>query len=155
MSSDLILSFKLNFLSPIGLSLPKILRINNKIYCAACLGLLLGGLLALVTASFYFFSSWWVADNSSLIMLTGVVGVSFGLFQFKMRSLYRLTANIGFVFSALLILIGIDGLVRSIIFDLFVVSLIVFLLFTRILLSQWDHKIICSSCKIGNCEFRV
>jgi len=131
-----------------------IFRIKGKIFCAACVGLLLGGLLALAGAAVYFFADWRVAEHSSLMVLLGIVGVSFGLFQFKFKNFIRLSVNTIFVLGTLLILIGIDELVHSLIFDLFVVSLIIFWLFTRISLSQWDHERICSDCKIESCRIR-
>jgi hypothetical protein len=131
-----------------------IFRIKDKIFCAACTGLLLGGLLALAGASVYFFADWRVAEHSSLMVLLGIVGVSLGLFQFKFRSLVRLSVNTFFVLGALFILIGINELVHSLFFDMFVVSLIVFWLFTRISLSQWDHERICSGCEIEGCGIR-
>jgi len=131
-----------------------IFRIKGKTFCAACVGLLLGGLLALTGAFIYFFGDWRVAEHSSLMVLLGIVGVSFGLFQFKFKNLIRLFMNAIFVLGTLFILIGIDELVRSLVFDLFVVSLIVFWLFTRISLSQWDHEVICSGCETENCTFR-
>jgi len=131
-----------------------IFRIKDKTLCAACTGLLLGGLLALAGAAVYFFGDWRVAEHSSLMVLLGIVGVSFGLFQFKFKNLVRLSVNTIFVLGTLLILIGIDELVHSLFFDLFVVSLIVFWLFTRISLSQWDHERICSECTIENCGIR-
>lgn len=131
-----------------------IFRIKGKIFCAACVGLLLGGLLALAGAAVYFFGDWRVAEHSSLMVLLGIVGVSFGLFQFKFKNLVRLSVNTFFVLGTLLILIGIDELVHSVIFDLFVVSLIIFWLFTRVSLSQWDHERICSDCETEKCSFR-
>lgn len=131
-----------------------IVRINGKIVCAACTGLLLGGILALALAVIYFFGGWSIADHSSLLVLLGVAWVVFGLFQFKFRSLLRLVMNTVFVLGALLVLIGVDELVHSLVFDLFVVSLVLFWLYTRISLSQWDHEIICSGCDIENCDVR-
>jgi len=131
-----------------------IFRIRGKIFCAACVGLLIGGLLALAGAAVYFFGDWRLAEHSSLMVLLGIVGVSFGLFQFKFKNFIRLSVNTIFVLGTLLILIGIDELVHSLIFDLFVVSLIIFWLFTRISLSQWDHERICSDCEIENCRIR-
>jgi hypothetical protein len=110
--------------------------------------------LALAGASVYFFGGWHVAEHSSLMVLLGILGVSFGLFQFKFRNLVRLFVNTFFVLGALLMLVGVDELVRSLFFDLFVFSLIVFWLFTRISLSQWDHEVICSGCETENCSFR-
>ena len=130
-----------------------VFRIKGRTVCAACAGLLLGGLLALVGAVVYFFGGWSIADDSLMVLL-GVVGVGFGLFQFKFRSLVRLLMNTVFVLGVLLIVVGIDGLVHSLVFDLFVVSLVFFWLYTRISLSQWDHEVICSSCDVENCEVR-
>ena len=132
-----------------------IFRIGNRIFCAACVGLLLGGLLALAGTVIYFFCEYWVSDYSVLIVLLGVGGIIFGLFQFKVKGLFRLFANIGFVLGALLIFIEIDFVIHSLFFDLFVFCLIVFWLSTRIALSQWDHEVICSGCKTRDCEFRA
>jgi hypothetical protein len=129
-------------------------QIGDKTFCAACIGLLLGGLLALAGAVVYFFCDLKVADYGVLFGLFGILGVSFGLFQFKFRKLVRLFANTIFVLGALLILIGIDGTVHSLFLDLFVICLIVFWLFTRISLSQWDHETICSGCETENCRVR-
>jgi len=131
-----------------------IFRIKGKIFCAACVGLLVGGLLALAGAAVYFFGDWRLAEHSSLTVLLGIVGVSFGLFQFKFRNIARLFVNTVFVLGTLLILIGIDELVHSLFFDLFVLSLILFWLFTRISLSQWNHEMICSGCETENCIVR-
>ncbi len=130
-----------------------IFQIRGKTFCAACMGLLLGGLLALTGALLYFFGNWRIAEQSSSIMVyAGIIGVGLGLFQFKFRSLLRLSLNTLFVLGTLLILIGIDDFVHSLMVDLFVVSLILFWLFTRISLSQWDHKRICSDCNVADCE---
>jgi len=132
-----------------------ILQIKGKTFCAACAGLLLGGLLGLAGASVYFFAGWRVAGQSSLMVLLGAVAVSFGLFQFKFRGVVRLSVNTVFVSGSLLVLVGVDGLTHSYFFDLFVLCLIVFWLFTRISLSHWDHKRICSGCDVENCEVRA
>lgn len=131
-----------------------VFRIKGKTICAACSGLLLGGILALAGVTVYFFGDWNVADYSFWIVLLGIAGVSFGLFQFKFSGLVRLSVNTLFVLGALLILIGIDELVQSLVFDLFLVCLIVFWLLTRISLSHWDHEMICSGCETENCIFR-
>ena len=131
-----------------------ILRIGNDTYCAACIGLLIGGLVAIFSSLPYFFGNIQFPEYNQSMIWVGVAGVTFGLFQYKFGSLLRLTANIIFVVSALLILVGVDGLVHSIFTDLFVFTLIAFLLFTRIVLSQTDHEIICSGCDTESCEFK-
>ena len=138
-----------------GNSSAHVFQVKGRIFCAACVGLLLGALLALAGAVVYFFCDFGVAGHGSLMALLGVVGVSLGLFQFKFRSLARLAMNTLFVLGSFSVLAGIDDLVHSLVFDLFVVSLIAFWLFTRISLSQWDHEVICSGCEVEDCEVRA
>jgi hypothetical protein len=130
-----------------------VFRIGDKTFCAACTGLLLGGLSALVGTLLYFFSNWRVGQSSSLMVWVGILGVGFGLFQFKFRSFVRLFLNVFFVLGTFFILIRVDKLIHSVTIDLFLVALTLFWLFTRISLSQWDHERICSACKVATCEF--
>ena len=131
-----------------------VLRIGDRRFCAACIGLLLGGLISLVGAFLYFFVGWSVGESNLQAVSVGLVGVSFGLFQFKVkRSVVRLVLNSFFVFGALLLLVGIDELAQSVFADLFLVILIVFWLFTRISLSQWNNWRICYTCNVASCEF--
>lgn len=130
-----------------------VLQIRDKTFCAACTGLLIGGILALVGALLYFFGNWHIAvQNTPVFVVLGILGIGLGLFQFKFNKIVRLLLNILYVLGTLLILIVIDVLLYSLMFDLFVVSLILYWLFTRISLSQWDHQRICSECKIVGCH---
>jgi len=132
-----------------------VFRIKERTFCTACTGLLLGGLVSLFGTALYFFGGLQAKQNSLLLVLGGVLGVGFGLFQFKVkRSFVRLLLNTYFVLGAFLVLVGIDELAQSVFADLFLVILIVFWLFTRISLSQWDHKRICYTCKQQTCRFR-
>ena len=130
-----------------------VFQIGHKTYCAACTGLFLGGLSAFVGSFLYFFTNLRFEPNSFLIVWLGILGVGFGLFQFKFRSFIRLFLNVFFVLGAFLVLIGVDRLVQSVAVNLFLVALILFWLFTRVLLSQWDHQRLCYDCKVTACEF--
>ncbi len=101
-------------------------QIKGRIFCAACVGLLIGGLLTLAGSFLYFFFSWNLSENSFLLVFVGVLGVGFGFLQQKFRSLIRLSLNIVFVLGTFFILIGIDEITHSLLIDLFVVSLILF-----------------------------
>jgi hypothetical protein len=129
-------------------------RIKSKEFCAACKGLLIGAFLALAVTIGYFFFGWKLIDANPSIVFLGMSGVTFGLLEFKFRSLVRLLSNTIFVLGALLILIGIDKLVQSLFFDLFIVSLIAFWLSTRISISKSNHETLCSICDIKNCEIK-
>jgi len=132
-----------------------VFTVKNRRFCAACTGLLLGGVLALCGSTLYFFGDLHFGENSLLVVLGGVLGIGFGLFQFKAkRSSVRLFLNTSFVLGTFLILVGVDELARSVFVDLFLFSLSVLWLFTRISLSQSDHKRICSTCSLATCRFR-
>jgi len=133
-----------------------VFQIKGRRFCAACTGLLLGGLVSLVGAFLYFFIGWSIGESSLQAVFAGLVGVSFGLFQFKVkRSVARLVLNSFFVLGALLLLVGIDELAQSVFADLFLVILVVFWLFTRISLSQWNNWRICHTCNVEPCGFRI
>lgn len=133
-----------------------VFRIKDRRYCAACTGLLLGGLISLVGTFLYFFGDWLIGQNSLQAVLIGLLGVAFGLFQFKVRrSFVRLFLNTFFVLGAFLLLVGIDELAQNVFVDLFLVVLVVFWLFTRISLSQWNNWRICYTCNVVSCEFRI
>jgi len=129
-----------------------VIHIRSHTLCAACTGLLLGAILALVGTAFYFFGRWHI-DASFPAVLIGVVGMALGFFQFKFKSFIRLTLNACFVFGAFLILVGIDAIIESLFVDFFISALIVFWILTRIQLSRWDHWRTCNSCK-SPCEVR-
>lgn len=132
-----------------------VFHINSKTYCAACEGLLVGGLLALVGSVIYFFVGLNVPENSLFFTLLAIFSIIIGIFQFAFKSLIRFFANIFFVLGSLLILIQVDATVSGLFFDLFVLCLIIFWLLTRISFSQWDHKRICFDCGIQNCAVRT
>ena len=134
---------------------PHVFQVGNRRFCVACTGLSVGGLLALVGTFLHFFADWHVEQDIVLVVLAGLLGVSLGLFQFRVRRrLIRILLNAFFVMGSFLVLIGVDGLTQSLFADLFLVALIVFWLFTRISVSQWDHERICYACGVAVCEFR-
>ena len=134
---------------------PHVFQIENRKLCVACAGLTVGGLLALSGTFLYFFVGWRVDQSYVLMVLAGLLGVTLGLFQFRVRQrVVRFSLNAGFVLGSFWGLVGIDGLLQSVVADLFLVALIVFWLFTRISISQWDHERICWICDVAACEFR-
>ena len=135
-----------------------VIQMGGKTFCAGCAGLLLGGLAASVGTILYFFGNLHVGQNSLLLLWIGAAGVVLGLLQFPLFNIpwssVRWFLNAFFAFGAFLILVGIDAITQSIFVDLFLVVLIVFWLFTRIVFSRWDHERICNLCKVKECEFR-
>lgn len=128
-----------------------VIRISSHTLCAACTGLLLGAIIALVGTVLYFFAGWHIEEMGFPIVVIGVTATILGFFQLKLRGFVRLTLNVFFVLGAFLILVGIDELTGSLLIDIFIEAFIVFWILTRIQLSQWDHRRICSRCK-SPCE---
>lgn len=129
------------------------MQVNRHVLCAACTGLFIGALGALFGTVLYFFVGWELPQIGFLPVLIGVAAMILGFLQLKSRGFARSMLNMGFVLGAYLILVGMDELAGSLLVDLFSTALIVFWLFTRILLSQWDHWRICRAC-LTICEIR-
>ena len=130
-----------------------VIQVGKRVFCAACTGLLLGAFFVLVGIALYFFGEWDIGQFGFSAVLVGQVGIVLGFFQFKFKGYARLALNAFFVFAAFLTLVGVDSLAESVFVDLYLVVLIVFWLFTRILISQWDHWRICHTCKLA-CELK-
>lgn len=132
-------------------------QIGDKYFCAGCTGLVLGAVVTLVGTILYFFGDL-SCESNHLIFLFGCVGISLGLLQFHVfdfqMSFVRLLMNVFFVVGTFLALMGIDGIAQSVFVDLFLISLSFFWIYTRIILSNWDHRKICLSCDVDSCEYR-
>jgi len=121
-------------------------RIGKYVFCAACTGLLLGAVIAITGAVLYFFAGQNSEQLGIFSVLVGQAGLILGLIQFKFSGYGRLLINAFFVFAAFLTLTGIDSLVENTLIDVYVIVLIVFWLWTRISISEWDHLRICYAC---------
>ena len=130
-----------------------VIHISSHTLCAACTGLYLGAFISIIGTAFYFFGGGRIYEMSFPAVVIGIVGVILGYLQLKFRGFVRLMLNTLFVLGAFLTLVGIDELTQSLSVDLFSIVLIVFWIFTRIMLSHWDHRRICLNCK-SPCENR-
>jgi hypothetical protein len=124
------------------------IKVNGHVLCAACTGLFLGGVGALPGTLLYFFSGLGIGQFGFLSVAVGVVAMTFGFLQMRLGGFARLILNVLFVLGAFLILAGLDALIGSLPVDLFSIVLVVFWIFTRILLSQWDHRRTCGRCPL-------
>jgi hypothetical protein len=125
-----------------------IIEMKGRILCAACTGLFLGATFAVIGTVAYFFAGWQIRQFSFLAVVTGQLGVLLGFIQFKFKGFMRLAFNVIFVLGAYLILVGMDALAENAFIDFYLILLVVLWIWTRILLSQWDHKKICGACKL-------
>ncbi|MEM2876183.1 MAG: hypothetical protein QXL67_04455, partial [Candidatus Bathyarchaeia archaeon] len=92
-------------------------------------------------------SATWVGSYSFWL---GFIGVVCGLLQYNFfninRGVAHLFLNIAFVFSAFLLLVSVDAMTHSFILELYLVTSIIYWIFTRVTLSQEEHRKICVSC---------
>jgi hypothetical protein len=122
------------------------IKIRGFVFCSACTGLLIGGFFALIgTVLYFFFGTPFPLANLG-ILLVGSGAMLLGLVQFVFRGYVKLIVNGLFVVGSFLILISADLINGSLLIDLYVVGLIVFLLMTRIMLSEWNNRKICLEC---------
>ena len=132
-----------------------VLHIDDRKFCSGCTGMIIGAIIALILDFLYFFIGYEIGNISSLLVGVGAfsVGCSFiFFFSIDLRSgAARLILNAYFVFATALLLIGIDGKAGSLILNLYLLLLIVYWIITRMIISQQNHKQICSRCKLKPC----
>jgi hypothetical protein len=124
-----------------------VIRLGGRKSCAACVGLLVGAIIALIGTALYFFIGLRIENWELQAILIGTIATFLGFLQLRFRGFARSTLNTAFVVGAFLVLIGTDSMAENLFVDLFLMALIVFWILTRIQLSQWDHQRICRGCK--------
>jgi hypothetical protein len=125
------------------------ITIRGSVFCAACSGLLIGAIAAIVGVLLFsigFFGS----DVGSLwVLATGEILMLVGLAQIKIMGYIKMAVNALFVVGSGISLIVADLVGQSWLVDVYVLGLIVFMLWLRILLSEWNNKKTCVAC--GHC----
>lgn len=124
------------------------IRVANKVFCAACSGLLIGSIIVLIGSIFYFFIGLNIAGGSIWLVVLGEIWMLLGLAQIRFAGFVKMTVNTLFVVGSLVTLVEIDLLGRSIFVDGYVLGLILLLLSLRIWLSEWNNSRICQACQL-------
>lgn len=132
-----------------------VVRIHSSTLCAGCVGLVLGAVLSILGSAAYFLGGFSVSQVPQLTFWVGFLWVCCGLLQYSVsilgRGFIHLTVNVFFVLGVLLLLISLDQIRQNTILDLYFLTLTLFLIYTRIVLSQLDHKKTCSTCHLEKC----
>jgi hypothetical protein len=125
-----------------------LITIRGSILCAACTGLLAGAVTAIVGVclfSFGFFREigtvWFLSVGEAFMLL--------GLAQIKMAGYVKVAVNALFVIGSFISLAAVELIGKSWLVDAYFLGLIVFMLWFRILLSEWNNERICREC--GRC----
>ncbi|MBS7657229.1 hypothetical protein KEJ33_04820 [Candidatus Bathyarchaeota archaeon] len=126
-----------------------VLSFNGRVFCAGCMGLVVGAVMSLVGCFLYFFVGLCVNGFSMVFFWLGFFGVSVGLLQYRISShssLVHFVLNVVFVFGSFLLLVAVDSLLVSLLLDLYLVALSVYWVLTRIELSRVEHRKKCLRC---------
>lgn len=125
------------------------ITIRSSVRCAACTGLLAGAIVAMSAVVLFSLGFFDLVAGSFWVLLAGEGFMLVGLVQIKMKGFVKMAVNALFVIGSCIILIAVDLIAENVLFDLYVLGLIVFMLWFRILLSEWNNKRICIAC--GRC----
>jgi len=123
-----------------------VVKMGGRTLCAACTGLFLGGVSAIVFSTAYFFSELSFEKTPQLV-LTGILMVALVLPGQAARGFTRVFLNLLFPVGGMLVLIGFDNLFKSLFLDFFIISMIVFWILVRIMVSSWSHWKTCFNCR--------
>lgn len=125
------------------------ITIRGSVQCAACTGLLIGAIVAMVGIVLFSLGFFDWGTGSLWVLVTGEGLMLVGLAQIKMKGYVKMTVNALFVVGSCISLIVADLAGQSLLVDLYVLGLIVYMLWFRILLSEWNNKRVCVAC--GRC----
>jgi hypothetical protein len=126
------------------------ITIRGSVFCAACSGLLVGAIVSIVGVVLFSLGFIDFGTGSLWVLAAGGVLMLVGLAQIKMRGYVKMVVNALFVVGSWISLVGADLVGQNLLIDAYVLGLIVFMLWFRILLSEWNNKRICLAC--GRCN---
>ena len=120
--------------------------IRGSVFCAACSGLLIGAIAAMVGVVLFSLGFFDLGTGSLWVLATGEVLMLVGLAQIKMKGYVKMAMNALFVIGSCISLVAADLAGQSLLVDAYVLGLIIFMLWLRILLSEWNNRRICMAC---------
>jgi hypothetical protein len=135
-----------------------VLIIGENVFCAGCTGLSTGAAIAILGSFLYFFIG--IPLNAAeLTFWIGFAGAATGILQHNIyrvlgntRGSFRFMLNVFFVVGAFLLLIGADQLAGSAAVDSYILLIVLFWIYTRISMSNSEHRRICSQCDMKVCQ---
>jgi hypothetical protein len=123
---------------------------RGSVFCAACSGLLIGAIVALAGVVLFSLGFFSLGTENLWALAAGEILMLLGLTQIKMRGYVKMSVNALFVVGSFITLVAADLAGRSWLVDSYVLGLIVFMLWLRILLSEYNNKKTCVAC--GRCS---
>ena len=137
-----------------------VIHIGNKVFCATCSGLLVGAVIVLVCVGLVFFGNLTISENPFVPVAAGVAGVIAGLLYPVVPARFqhgftRFLAGVLLAVGSFLILAGVEEAVASFSLDIFFVVFSVLWLATKMSLSQWEHRRLCTRCSASSCSAKL
>jgi len=136
-----------------------VITIKESHYCAGCSGLATGAIIAIIGTVLFFFLNFQIVYLEAVFWL-GFVFVTIGLLQHPIyqllklhRGIIRFTINILFVVGSFLLLTSLIQITNSLILAIYLLLLILYWIFTRIVMSRQSHHRICSRCNRVKCPY--
>lgn len=123
--------------------------IKGRAFCASCSGLLIGAIAAIVGIVLFSLGFFDLDGGSLWVLAVGEALMLIGLAQIKLGGYVKLAVNALFVVGSFFSLVVADLGGQSLLIDVYLLGTIVFMLWFRILLSEWNNKRICVAC--GRC----
>ncbi|MHA2387069.1 MAG: hypothetical protein ACXAEE_12740 [Candidatus Thorarchaeota archaeon] len=135
-----------------------VLKIGDSVFCAGCTGLSTGAALAIIGSFFYFIIGVPLV-YAEFVFWMGFIGVVIGIIQHNIYRVlgnpggaFRFLLNVIFVSGAFLLLAGTDQLAGNITINSYILLVVLFWIYTRIVMSKSEHQRICSQCGSQLCH---
>jgi hypothetical protein len=124
------------------------IKVGGQVICAACSGLFIGAVSVFIGTVLYFFVGLEIVGSSIWLLVLGEICIVLGLAQIKFSGYVKMLVNVVFVVGSFVTLVETDLLGGSILVDFYVLGLILFILWFRILLSEWNNGRTCEKCQL-------
>ncbi len=125
------------------------ITIQGHVFCAACSGLLIGAIAAIIGIVLFSFGLFDRLSAPFWILTVGEVLMLVGLAQIRLGGYLKMAVNVLFVIGSCVSMIAVDIVGQNLLIDAYMLGLITYMLWVRILISEWNNKRICLNC--GHC----
>lgn len=134
-----------------------VLQVRGRTYCAGCLGLLTGALIAIATGLLYAANIVVFGSQAGFVLWFGFAMVLLGLLQYAKplmtRGSIHFFLNVVFVVGAFFLLVGVIEINGGFAVEIYLLVMILFWILTRIILSNREHQRICTLCEHSSCVY--
>jgi len=134
-----------------------VFRIGGKMRCAGCTGLVAGAVASIAGSILYLLFGFNLGGAGTPLFWAGFVGVACGLLPHSLldlkRAFVRLSLNFVFVFGAFLLLVGVNEITGNPVVAFFLLTLIIYWIYARIMLSRQEHRRTCANCGLKECPY--